>query len=211
MKLATAKVSNRGLGGIVLEYPIFRNQIVKLTTLYINSFETQLGWTGFLCDRENVLYRIKFGYPTLSGLLGELKQFVDAASDVEFELEPRSSRFDKKLQKRLVDFANGKRVVFDDFEIDQSWMTSFQQRVVDTCRKIPFGQVLSYGELAEQAGAPKAARAVGSVMAKNRFPIIVPCHRVVAAGKRLGGFSAPEGTSLKLRMLQLESSFQTAT
>ena len=192
------------------EYHHRGDRIMENTVLFINSFETELGWTGFLCDEYDTLRRIKFGYPTLSALLGELKLFVDAASDCEFELEPRSNRFDKKLKKRLEEFARGKHVKFDEFEIDQSWMTTFQKRVVDTCRDIPFGEVLSYGELAEASGAPKAARAVGSVMSKNRFPIIVPCHRVVAAGQKLGGFTAPDGTSLKLRMLQLESSLQTA-
>ena len=183
---------------------------MESTVLYINSFETDLGWTGFICDDRDVLRRIKFGFSTLSDLLGELKHFVNANVDTLYELEPRSSRFDRKLKKRLEDFARGTEVSFEEFEIDQSWMTPFQQRVVETCREIPFGEMLSYGELAEAAGAPKAARAVGSVMSKNRYPIVVPCHRVVAAGKRLGGFSAPEGTSLKLRMLQLESSYQTA-
>ena len=181
--------------------------MIETTLLYMSTFETRLGWTGFLCDQDNVLQRVKFGHPNLAGLLGDLRQFVDAASDTIFDLETRSSRFDQKLKKRLNDFAEGKKVSFDEFKIDQTWMTTFQKRVVDTCRKIPFGQVLSYGELADEAGSPRAARAVGSVMSKNRFPVVVPCHRVVAAGKRLGGFSAPDGTSLKLRMLKLESSF----
>ena len=77
-------------------------------------------------------------------------------------------------------------------------------QVVRACRKIGRGRTRTYGELAAAAGSPGASRAVGSVMAKNRFPIIVPCHRVVGAGGSLGGFSAPTGLNLKERMLALE-------
>jgi len=64
--------------------------------------------------------------------------------------------------------------------------------------------VLTYGQLATRAGSPRSARAVGNVMASNRVPLIIPCHRVVAAGGALGGFSAPHGTRLKRRLLKLE-------
>jgi methylated-DNA-[protein]-cysteine S-methyltransferase len=66
------------------------------------------------------------------------------------------------------------------------------------------GRVRTYGELAAAAGSAGAARAVGSVMAKNRHPIIVPCHRVVGSAGSLGGFSARDGINMKRRMLELE-------
>lgn len=87
--------------------------------------------------------------------------------------------------------------------LDLTGYTEFQRRVVQTCRKIPPGKTLSYGQLAEAVGRPRAARAVGTVMSQNRFPLIVPCHRVVAANS-LGGFSAPDGLSLKRRLLAME-------
>jgi methylated-DNA-[protein]-cysteine S-methyltransferase len=94
---------------------------------------------------------------------------------------------------------------FSDIEIDLDHLTPFAQRIVTFCRRIPWGQTLSYGQLAKVSGRSGAARAVGSVMARNRTPIIVPCHRVIASGGRLGGFSAPQGIKLKRRLLAVES------
>ena len=109
------------------------------------------------------------------------------------------------LADRLQAYAGGADDDFLDVELDLTHLTAFQSSVVARCRRIPLGETLSYGELAAKAGSPGAARAVGNVMAKNRFPIIVPCHRVVGSGGALGGFSAPEGITLKQRMLERES------
>ncbi|MDA1051506.1 MAG: methylated-DNA--[protein]-cysteine S-methyltransferase [Planctomycetota bacterium] len=111
----------------------------------------------------------------------------------------------KKLVKRLQAFAAGER--HDDFldvPLFMTEMTPFQQAVVERCRRIPPGETLSYAGLAAAAGHPGAARAVGRVMATNRFPLIVPCHRVVAAGGAIGGFSAPDGINMKRRLLAPE-------
>jgi methylated-DNA-[protein]-cysteine S-methyltransferase len=80
----------------------------------------------------------------------------------------------------------------------------FVRRVYDALRKVPRGSVVSYGELAERAGSPGAARAVGQAMAKNALPLLVPCHRVLASGARLGGFSAPGGVAKKRELLRME-------
>ena len=69
---------------------------------------------------------------------------------------------------------------------------------------MPRGSTVTYGELAARVGAPKAAQAVGAAMARNPWPIVVPCHRVLAAGGRLGGFSAPGGARTKRRLLRME-------
>jgi methylated-DNA-[protein]-cysteine S-methyltransferase len=109
-----------------------------------------------------------------------------------------------KLAKRLHAYAGGKRVDFDDFELDMAGLTPFRRAVTEACRRVAYGEVISYRELARRAGHPDAARAVGQVMATNRWPIIVPCHRIIASGGRLGGYSAPEGPMLKKRLLALE-------
>lgn len=88
-------------------------------------------------------------------------------------------------------------------------LTPFQRRVLQLCRAIPYGRVATYGELATRAGYPGAARAVGNVMAANRVPIVVPCHRVVPAGGKLGRYSAPGGTRTKLRLLEMEGCGRT--
>jgi methylated-DNA-[protein]-cysteine S-methyltransferase len=69
-------------------------------------------------------------------------------------------------------------------------------------RKIPFGKTLSYGELSKRAGIPKSARFVGSVCAKNRFPLLIPCHRVVKSDGSLGGYSG--GIKIKKKLLEWE-------
>ncbi|MCE9523696.1 MAG: methylated-DNA--[protein]-cysteine S-methyltransferase [Alphaproteobacteria bacterium] len=88
--------------------------------------------------------------------------------------------------------------------LDMHGVPDFHRRVYDAARAIPPGQTLTYGELAEKLEAPDAARAVGQALGANPFPIIVPCHRILAAGGKTGGFSAPGGTTTKMRMLTIE-------
>ena len=83
-------------------------------------------------------------------------------------------------------------------KLDFSRTTPFMRAVFETLMNVPRGVTISYHELAILAGHPGAARAVGSTMRKNRIPILVPCHRVVAAGHRLGGWSGPKGLKTKL-------------
>jgi methylated-DNA-[protein]-cysteine S-methyltransferase len=93
---------------------------------------------------------------------------------------------------------------FLDLQLDVVNSTEFQLAVVRHCRAIPIGGTLTYGELARAAGHPRAARAVGQVMATNRFPLIVPCHRVVGSNGSLGGYSARDGLNMKRRLLDRE-------
>lgn len=89
-------------------------------------------------------------------------------------------------------------------ELDMEDVAPFHRRVYEMARAIPPGRTLAYGELAARLGAPGAARAVGQALGRNPFPIIVPCHRVLAAGRKIGGFSAHGGTATKRRMLAME-------
>ena len=81
---------------------------------------------------------------------------------------------------------------------------AFHRRVYEHARQVPPGQTTSYQELAARCGSPRAARAVGQAMAKNPFLLLVPCHRVLAANKKPGGFSAPGGWKTKKRLLAIE-------
>lgn len=91
-----------------------------------------------------------------------------------------------------------------DFDLPLSMQgTPFQLRVWETLRTIPYGQTISYAELAQRTGSPKGFRAVGAANGKNPIPIIVPCHRVINSGGGLGGFSC--GIAYKRRLLDLES------
>ena len=106
------------------------------------------------------------------------------------------------LRERLVAYFSGARDDFAEVELDLEWCTPFQRAVVRALRAVPYGETLTYGELAAVAGYPNAHRAAGSVCAGNRFPIVVPCHRVVASGS-LGRYGSL-GTAYKLRLLSLE-------
>lgn len=98
-------------------------------------------------------------------------------------------------------YFTGQSVTFQS-PLSTNGMTPFQTRVTDAALSIPFGSVRTYGWLAAQAGSPAASRACGQVMAANRIPVIVPCHRVVASGGKLGGYSG--GLFWKERLLALE-------
>ena len=88
--------------------------------------------------------------------------------------------------------------------IDTSGVADFNRRVYDIARTIAPGATLSYGEIAERLGDRNLARDVGQALGQNPFPVIVPCHRVLAAGGKVGGFSAPGGVVTKLRLLTIE-------
>lgn len=88
--------------------------------------------------------------------------------------------------------------------LDMEGIPPFRQTIYSVLRGIRPGTTLSYGEVANRLGDGSSARDVGEAMGKNPFPIIVPCHRVVAAGGRLGGFSAAGGVTTKLRLLNIE-------
>lgn len=91
--------------------------------------------------------------------------------------------------------------------IDLEGLPAFTRSVLELLREVPPGQVVTYGELASRAGSPRAARAVGSVMARNPLPIIIPCHRVVASDGTLGGFAGEtrgEALALKEELLRYE-------
>ena len=88
--------------------------------------------------------------------------------------------------------------------LDMERVPEFNRRVYAVAREIPPGETLTYGEVAERVGERGAAQAVGQALGRNPFPIVVPCHRVLAAGGGLGGFSAPGGVATKRRMLAIE-------
>jgi methylated-DNA-[protein]-cysteine S-methyltransferase len=99
---------------------------------------------------------------------------------------------------------DGERADLGFIRIDDSRIEPFDRRVYAAARTIPAGRVVSYAELAARVGEDASAREVGQSLGRNPYPIIVPCHRIVASSGELGGFSAPGGTATKRRLLTIE-------
>ncbi|HEY3061127.1 MAG TPA: methylated-DNA--[protein]-cysteine S-methyltransferase [Chloroflexota bacterium] len=105
----------------------------------------------------------------------------------------------------IVALLRGENVDLSTVELDTERVPEFAQRVYEVARAIPAGQTLTYGEIARRLGEPpQMARDVGQALARNPYPIVVPCHRVLAAGGKLGGFSAAGGVATKQRLLEIE-------
>ncbi|NLX57440.1 MAG: MGMT family protein [Planctomycetaceae bacterium] len=161
-------------------------------------FPSNLGWMAVVWH-EGRVHRIAFGHPCRQAALAAVGRLVAAVQRLD-----RLESTLRDLVERLQALAVGTPDDFLDVELDLSDRTAFQRAVLEQCRRIPRGQVSTYSQLAARAGFPGAARAVGNVLAANRVPLIVPCHRVVGASGKLGGFSAPQGLDMKRQLLQLE-------
>jgi len=104
----------------------------------------------------------------------------------------------------MVALLRGERRDLADVVLDMDGVPEFHRRVYAITRTIPPGGTLCYGEIADRLAAPGSARAVGQALGRNPFPIVVPCHRVLASGGKVGGFSATGGVWTKRHMLQIE-------
>lgn len=98
----------------------------------------------------------------------------------------------------------GERRDLVDVPIDDDGVPEFNRRVYAIVRRVPPGETITYGEIAERLGDKQLSRAVGQAMGENRCPIVMPCHRVLAASGKTGGFSAPGGVVTKLKLLTIE-------
>jgi len=159
-------------------------------------FPSDLGWMAAVVAGD-VVRQLAFGHPSAAAAKKALGRGAPASA--------KPSKRHAPLIRRLQAYAAGIPDGLDDVPVDFGPVGDFQRRVLEQCRRIPYGRTISYGELAAKAGSPRAARAVGNCMAANKTPLLVPCHRVVHSGGRLGSFSAPGGTSMKRRLLAMES------
>ncbi|MCC7418665.1 MAG: MGMT family protein [Planctomycetaceae bacterium] len=176
--------------------------------LWLSTFATDLGWMGIL-GRDGRLIRLTLGHFSAENVRNALTSVDDDGCDDRLDVESASPSITEgdwhpELRRQLEQFALGERVDFRKCPVELPAMTAFQKRIIEQTRRIPYGKTLSYSEVATRAGSPGAARAVGNVMRSNRIPLIIPCHRVVAACG-LGGYSAPQGLDLKRKLLELES------
>jgi O-6-methylguanine DNA methyltransferase len=119
----------------------------------------------------------------------------------------RSTARTHDVVRQLRAYFAGRRRRFD-VRVDLRGVTPFQRRVLEATSKVPPGQVVSYGEIARRIGRPRGSRAVGQALGRNPVPIVIPCHRVVAAGGRLGGYTG--GLAIKKKLLRLEGTMAAA-
>lgn len=110
----------------------------------------------------------------------------------------------QQVIERIAALLRGEPADLTAIALDMDGVPLFDRRVYEVARTIPPGSTLSYGAVAKRLGEPQLAREVGQALSRNPFAIVVPCHRVVAAGGKPGGFSASGGAATKLRMLTIE-------
>jgi methylated-DNA-[protein]-cysteine S-methyltransferase len=171
----------------------------RLDTLVV--FPSEMGWMAMVGSGP-LLKCLTFAHANSAQAVAALEPWL--ARPVE------PGDWNLLLVEQLQAFASGERVDFESVRIDLSGLTVFCRRVLQICRKIPYGRTLSYGQVAARAGSPGAARAVGACMAANRHPLVIPCHRVIASSGELGGFSSPGGVLIKRRLLDMEAAGRTA-
>lgn len=158
-------------------------------------FETKLGICGIAWSDDGI---VRFRLPDADRARAE-KQFVTAKPEMP---PPRIAAVVAQAERYFA----GERIDFTSIVLDLSGVDPSRRSIYDALRQVGFGATVTYGELAKRAGvnAPQAAQDVGVAMARNPVPLIIPCHRVLAAGGKLGGFSAPGRTETKEKMLALE-------
>jgi methylated-DNA-[protein]-cysteine S-methyltransferase len=160
-------------------------------------FEAAIGTCGVAWSEAGVV-GIQLPEPREAATRGRMRRRFPGARE---ETPPAAVRRAIEDMARLL---GGGRLDLADVVLDMDGVPEFHRRVYEVARRIPPGATLSYGDIARRLGDPRAAREVGQALGENPFPIVVPCHRVLAAGGRMGGFSAPGGVTTKVRMLAIE-------
>lgn len=128
---------------------------------------------------------------------------VDIAADAPMLVEDTTNDLMLSAKQQISEYLAGRRETFD-LSLDWCGMTAFQAEVLRLTLAIPFGETRTYGELANALGKPAASRAVGSALARNPMPLLIPCHRVVASSGALTGYSAAGGIATKAWLLEME-------
>jgi methylated-DNA-[protein]-cysteine S-methyltransferase len=169
------------------------------TRVGVTVVETAMGWLGIAWS-ERGLVEVTLPQPTEAAALDNLPSGSDPAPPAPPGLDVAT------LADRLRRYFDGDAVTFDE-PLDPAIGTPFQRRVWAICRAIPRGETRTYGQLAHEAGSPRAARAVGQAMARNPWPVIVPCHRVLGSDQRLTGYGG--GLEMKRQLLVMEGAMLT--
>jgi O-6-methylguanine DNA methyltransferase len=168
-----------------------------MTAVGLALFETAIGQCGLVWGARGIRCVQLPAARSSDTRARLLKLFPDAAESAPPPVVQRAI-------DRIVTLLRGENTDLNQIALDMAGVPPFHQRVYEAARAIPAGATQSYGQIATQLGQPGSARAVGQALGRNPFAIVVPCHRVLAAGGKVGGFSAPGGTTTKLKMLRIE-------
>lgn len=165
-------------------------------------FDTAIGRCGIAWNDDARVVRVWL--PQVSGG-GSLPRSM--ASTIEALPPPAVAQAIASIKALL----QGEPRDLTDVPLDMDRLSDFDRRVYELARGIAPGHTLTYGEVARQLGEPGGARRVGQALGRNPFPLVVPCHRVLAAGGHTGGFSAPGGVETKLKLLAIEGATLNGT
>ncbi len=161
-------------------------------------FQTTIGRCGIAWSGQGIV-RVQLPESSEGETLARLAKQVQDAS--EATPPPDVQRAVDGIRSML----RGEAMDLSSAALDMGRVPRFHRQVYDAARTIPYGETVTYGELATHLGARGGARAVGQALGRNPFAIIVPCHRVLASHGKVGGFSASGGIAMKLRLLSIES------
>jgi methylated-DNA-[protein]-cysteine S-methyltransferase len=169
-----------------------------MTNVSFTLFDTALG-TGGIAWGDSGIVRCHLPEPDPALVRARLSRELPDALEVAQAPPPIADAI-----TQITRLLAGETADFSTVQLDMSQVPPFKRSVYDFVRNIPRGSTFTYGEVATALGQPGASRAVGQAMATNPFAPIVPCHRVLAAGNKPGGFSAHGGALTKMQLLQME-------
>lgn len=160
-------------------------------------FETALGWMAVTWSAKG-LTRVWLPERDKDSLLRRIDRREPDLPDIS--LAPEIAEGVEKLKH----YAAGEHIDFSNVPVDLFGVDDFRLAIYDAAKALNYGETVTYGELARRAGHPGLARETGAALGQNPLPIVVPCHRILAAGNKIGGFSAPGGSRTKERLLAME-------
>jgi methylated-DNA-[protein]-cysteine S-methyltransferase len=183
-------------------FPICTGRLDMADTTGRTVFATALGFVG-LGFGPSGLTRLVLPGRSRDAVARRLLGSPQAATAIADDAEGAPA-FVAALVRAIRAYMEGGCVDFRDVPVDLGGIEPFRRDIYAAARQLSFGETTSYGELARRAGHPGLARETGAALGANPVPLVIPCHRVLAAGSRIGGFSAPGGAATKERMLAME-------
>ena len=166
-----------------------RSKALALVTLE----DTPLGAMTLAASQDGLAYLNFLGQRDFLSLLGGTPLVQDG----------RALQIVQQAARQVGEYFAHQRRTFD-LPLELAGLTDFTRLALEETMRIPYGQTLTYGQVADQIGKPRAARAVGGALARNPLTLVIPCHRVLAADGSLHGYSSPGGVATKARLLEWE-------